>query len=111
MTAEQKAQAVQLRSEGKPYLKIAAKIGVSESAAYKFLTSLSKPPPSKPKPIPKQKPKLKTPLLPPHEFHHVASCPMRRHINPEARNLPQLTKAQLIFDLERAWRNTAQLSS
>ena len=41
-------------------LKIAAKVGVSESATFKFLTGLTKPP--KPKPIPQPKP----PSLPSH---------------------------------------------
>jgi hypothetical protein len=112
MTDEQKAHAIQLRSEGMPYLKIAAKIGVSESCAFKFLKSLLNP--AKPEKTARRKAaktRLKTatpkPLLPVH--HHVASVPMRRHINPEARHTPQLTKAQMYYDLARAVRATARL--
>jgi hypothetical protein len=109
MTAEQKQLAITLRSDGMPYLKIAAKIGVSESAAYTFLTGLTKPPPpEKPEPIPQQKPTLKRAYTPVH--HHVASVPMRRHIDPEARKAPTLTREQMYYDLARAVRNTARLS-
>jgi hypothetical protein len=110
MTADQKATATQLRSGGMPYLKIAAKIGVSESAVFKFLTNRQKPPKPPKLMIPQQKPKMKTSLLPPHEFH--GSCPIRRRaLSLELRNMPQLTHKQLQFELERAWHNTARLSA
>ena len=109
MTDDQKAQAIQLRSEGLPYVKIAAKIGTSESAAFKYLSRLSKP--LTPKPAIQKQPKRKrrpASLSPLH--HRVASVPMRRrHINPQSRNTPQLTHQQLIDDLAQAVRNTARL--
>jgi hypothetical protein len=112
MTAEQKQLAIALRSEGMPYHRIAAKIGTSESAAFKFLTGLTKPSPPKPAPIPpitQQKSKLKTSLLPPHQFH--GSCPIhRRAVSLKLRNTPQLTKRQMYFDLARAVRNTVRLA-
>jgi hypothetical protein len=113
MTADQKATAIQLRNERMPYLKIAAKIGTSESAAYKFLSRLSKPP--KPPKLKGAKTKLKVsppkPLLPHHQQHSFhGSCPIhRRAVSLELRNRPQLTHKQLQSEFERAWRNTARL--
>jgi hypothetical protein len=110
MTDEQKQLAIALRADGLPYIKIAAKIGVSETCAYKFLVSLSKPPAPKPS-NPKQKPNRKKPQAASREFHHVGSIPMRRHINPELRNVPPLTREQMYYDLARKVRNTARLSA
>jgi hypothetical protein len=112
MTDDQKQLAIALRADGLPYIKIAAKVGCSESGAYKFLSSLSKPAAPKPEPIPK-KPNRKSPstdLLPPHEFH--GSCPTRRrNFNPaQLDNAPQLTKSEMYYDLARAVRNTARLA-
>jgi transposase len=93
-----------LRHEDKLSLtKCASIIGCSESAVYKALYPKPKPPPQpKPKPAPK---KL---LLPPHELNR--RCIQRRRVDPEAiRNTPQLTKAQLYYDLARAVRNTLTL--
>src|SRR5579864_8924077 len=105
MTTAQKAKAKQLRSKGMTYLKIAAKVGVSESGIFKFLTN-RKPSPKKPKLRVVEKPKPKAPLLPPHQFK--GSCPIhRRAVHLEnLQKLPQLTHAQLIDDLAQAVRNT-----
>ena len=113
MTDEQKALAIQLRSEGLPYIKIAARINTSETTAFNFLKSLLNPPapkPPPPKPEQKAKPNRKKPpagILPPH--HHVGSVPMRRHINRELRDAPPLTREQMYYDLALAVRNTARL--
>jgi hypothetical protein len=115
MTDDQHQQAIQLRSGGMSYLKIAAKVGASESSTFKYLSSLSKPPP-KPKPTPivkavQLKPKARAHgLLPPHEFHHVGSCPIRRPMNSTMMEAPQLTKAQMYHDLAVAVRNTLRLA-
>jgi transposase-like protein len=115
MTDEQKAQAIQFRSEGISYVRIAAKIGTSESAAFKFLKSLLAPPTPKPDaPITKaakpSKPKATlASYLPPHEFHHVASCPMRRRSMLLERRT--YTRSELTLMLEEAVRNTARLSA
>ena len=123
MTTEQQAIAIQLRSKGLSYVKIANQIDVSEKMVCKFLRSLRNPPPTKPpkptkvspkrsKVSPKpsqQKPKPKPSLLLPHQFH--GSCPIhRRAVSLEnLRTIPQLTHAQLIDDLARAVRNTSFL--
>jgi hypothetical protein len=111
LTDDQKQLAIALRSKGTPYLKIASRIGSSESAAYKFLVSLSKPPAPKPEQKPKQ-PNRKSSsmnLLPPHEFK--GSCPIRRrNFDPaQLNNAPQLTKSQMYYELARAVRNTTRL--
>jgi hypothetical protein len=113
MTAEQKQLAIQLRSDGMSYLKIAAKIRVSETTAFKFLKSLLNPPAPKPEKKPTRKASKttrKASPLPPHEFH--GSCPIHRRavVSFEMRNAPQLTHKQLQFEFERAWKNTARLS-
>lgn len=111
---DQKQQAIALRSEGMAYLKIAAKVGCSERAAYKFLSglNLSKP---KPKPAPKPKQsnrKSRTDLLPPKKF--PSSCPTHyTSINPvrhnALRNAPQPTKSEMYAMLALAVRNTARM--
>jgi hypothetical protein len=108
MTEEQKAQAIKLRSEGMPYLKIAAKICASESGTYKFLIGLTKPPKPKPTPLiekPKPKPAL---LLPPHILN--SSCPTRK-FNALYQDLQPQTKSEMYATLATAWRNTARLAS
>jgi transposase len=105
MTNEQKALAIRLRSEGTTYRKIAVKLGVSDSAAYKFLISL-KP---KPKPVPIQKSESKVPtLLPPHQLN--TRCIIRREIDPAKRGARPLTRSEMYETLATAWRNTAQLA-
>jgi hypothetical protein len=115
MTADQQALAIQLRSEqGLSYVHIASKIGVSEKATYSFLKPLLIPKPLKlipPKPLcepPAVRKTLPAKLLPEHQLNR--SCPMRRHINPEDRDAPQLTKSQMYYDLARAVRNTLRLA-
>ena len=67
---------------------------------------------AKPELILPQKPKLKMTyrsLLPPRRLN--SSCPLRKHIDPLAEKAPQLTHAQLQFEFERAWKNTARLAA
>src|SRR6266436_142992 len=111
LTTDQKQLAIALRADSLPYIKIAAKIGSSESSTFKFLKSVLNPPalkPPKPEPIQKKPNRKSSPthLLPPHEFH--GSCPTRRrNFNPaQLDNAPQLTKSQMYYDLARAVRNT-----
>jgi hypothetical protein len=116
MTDDQKAQAIALRSDGMSYLRISAKIGCSESVTFRYLSSASKPSPAaepkldpKPKPaIPQKPPAPIYSLLP--EYKLNSSCPKRRPMNSEMMKKPQPTKAQLMFEFEKAWKNTAQLA-
>ena len=106
MTDDQKDEAIALRSDGMPYLKIAAKVGCSESAAFKFLSGLSIPvAPKGPKVAPKGPPQKPPALLLPREIHH-GSCPTRKPIDSFFRNGPQLTKPEIHAMLAEAVRNT-----
>jgi hypothetical protein len=112
LTVEQKATAIQLRAGGNTYLRIAAKIGSSESTAFKFFKSLIDPAPPKPAPKPTpavQQSNRKPPahLLPEHQLN--SSCPTRRIINRELLKRRTYTRTEMAVMLEEAWRNTARL--
>jgi hypothetical protein len=102
-TPESFAQLQSLRSDGLSQGKCARIIGCSASQVFKVLHPEKKK--LKPTALPKPSP-------PPRKFHHhhVASVPMRRHINPKARNAPPLTREQMYYDLARAVRNTLRLA-
>jgi IS30 family transposase len=97
-----RTQLHRLRQEGNSQTAIAKIIGCSNSCIYDEIHRQQKP--LSPKP---QKARAHAYLT---VHHHVASVPMRRHINPEYRNAPQLTKSQMYYDLAMAWRNTVRLS-
>jgi hypothetical protein len=104
MTSEQKQLALSLRACGLPYLKIASRLGVSESTAFTFLTNR--------KPTPKPaKTKTKTSLLPPPRILHRLNsrCPIRKPMDPFYRTLPKPTRDELERRLAIAVRNTALL--
>jgi hypothetical protein len=108
-TPETRTQLQQLRSEGLSQVQCAKIIGCSDSVVFNALhpeKKKLKQPKLKPKP---EKVRPRTNCSTPRILH--SSCPMRRrHTDPEARNAPQLTKAQLYYDLAVAVRNTARLS-
>jgi hypothetical protein len=113
LTDDQRALAIQLRSTGMPYVKVAAKVGCSETAVFKFLKqqSIPEPPPlRKPKAsstVPENNPTPKFSLLP--EYKLNSSCPIRRKFSAVTMNLPQLTKAQMYYDLHQAVLRTTRL--
>jgi transposase len=112
MTEEQKAMAIQLRSEGLSYIKIAAKISctgnkVSESAVYKLI----KPPPAKLELKAKPTSNLKRPstaLLPEYKLNTYAPIHRRSF---SIHNHREFTRAEMYAALEEAVRNTTKLSA
>jgi hypothetical protein len=95
-----------LRADGLSMVKAAKIIGCSESTVFNALHPERKP---KPKPKPEQKSKTKfISLLPPHEFH--GSCPIHRALNSATLKMPQLTKAQMYYDLRVAVIRTAKMA-
>jgi hypothetical protein len=103
-TPEALAQLETLRSKGLSQQKCARIIGCSDAAVFKALHPKPKP---EPKPKPKPAPKIQStkPLL---NLDRHFSCPIRKKFN-LTYAVPQLTKAQMYYDLARAVRNTAQL--
>jgi hypothetical protein len=103
-TPETREQLTKLRQDHLSMQKCADIIGCSQTAVYHELYPEKKVSRAKPKQEVK-KPKLS--LLPLHVLH--GSCVLRKKINPDHRNAPQLTKEQMYYDLAKAVRNTARL--
>jgi hypothetical protein len=113
LSDEQQQQAIALRTYGMPYLKIACRIGASESVTFKFLKSTTTEP--KPPPIKNRLDRKSAPgriLLEP-TYRLNSNCPLHKRrdglLTLEQRP-PPLTKAQMYQDLALAVRNTLRLA-